>query len=70
MAEHTQHPNQSNVITIDGNITAIRGGFSVTDSGGDGEANSATTMELVYLHIQAPMQVKQDPKWHRLNRIR
>jgi hypothetical protein len=33
---YTTASESSNVITIDGNITAIRGGFSVTDSGGDG----------------------------------
>ena len=33
---YTTSSESSNVITIDGNITAIRGGFSVTDSGGDG----------------------------------
>ena len=33
---YTTSSESSNVITIDGNITAIRGGFSVTDAGGDG----------------------------------
>jgi hypothetical protein len=34
--DYTTVTESSNVITIDGNITAIRGAFSVTDSGGDG----------------------------------
>jgi len=33
---YTTASESSNVITIDGNITAIRGAFSATDSGGDG----------------------------------
>ena len=33
---YTTASESSNVITIDGNITAIRGAFSVTDNGGDG----------------------------------